>query len=69
MLGATALFVYVVQYKLKHLISKPKNVNVDVQFKNKLTFPTVTFCNENKYRYVYIYKFRKKVFGNKPAYK
>ena len=50
MLGATALFIYVVQYKLRYLLSKPKSVDIEVNYRESLDFPTVTFCNENKYR-------------------
>lgn len=49
-LVATAIFVYLVIDSLKLLLSHPKNVDVSVEFNDKIEFPAVTICNLNKYR-------------------
>ena len=51
MLGAVGLFIYVVTDKALFLISLPTTVDVDVSYAtDKMEFPSITICNENKYR-------------------
>ncbi|ELU13132.1 hypothetical protein CAPTEDRAFT_202570 [Capitella teleta] len=50
LLGAVALFSYLVVEKVQKLQSHPKAVNVEVTYNESLIFPAVTICNSNKYR-------------------
>jgi len=50
-LGFFTLFLFLISTKLKELLSHPKNVDVSVEYKHDLQFPSVTVCNNNKFRY------------------
>ena len=52
LLGALTLFSLAFTEKILYLLSNPKSVNVEVIYTDKLPFPSVTMCNENKYRYM-----------------
>ena len=49
-LGFLAVFLFLIFTKLDYLISHPKNVDVNVEYKHDLPFPSVTVCNNNKLR-------------------
>jgi len=50
LLVSCSLFSYLIVSKITYLLSHPKNVDVSVDFKDILQFPTVTICNQNPYR-------------------
>lgn len=50
---SAATFVALVIGKIEYLGNNPKSVNVDIDYKNSLPFPAVTFCNMNPYRLLY----------------
>ena len=49
-LAAGTVFTYLIYSKVIHLLSHPKNVNMEVTFTDELDFPAVTVCNENTFR-------------------
>ena len=57
-IAALVSFGALVGIKLRALHSNQKTVNVEVNYNASLTFPAVTFCNLNKYRYVNITNYK-----------
>jgi len=49
-LGFLAVFLFLIFTKLDYLLSHPKNVDVNVEYKHDLPFPAVTVCNDNMLR-------------------
>ena len=45
------LFSFMLSNNINKLQSYPSNVEITVTYVTPLDFPTVTICNENKYRY------------------
>jgi len=52
LLTSCGLFTYLIASKMAYLLAHPKNVDVSVEFKQRLAFPAVTICNQNPYRYL-----------------
>ena len=48
-----SVFAYMTSTKLVYLLSYPKNVDLNVEFKPTLEFPSVTICNNNYFRYTF----------------
>jgi hypothetical protein len=51
-IASTALFVYLVATKIQLLVKKDNKIDIKVNYPVQLSFPAVTICNQNKYRYV-----------------
>ncbi len=49
---AAGTFGLLIYNKAIYLRGNPKNVNLEVTYAPSMTFPAVTICNENHYRYV-----------------
>jgi len=50
-LGLITLFTYLISSKIMLLLTHPKNVDLNVEYKHELQFPAVTICNNNMLRY------------------
>lgn len=47
---ATAVLLYVVVYNVQRLMSYPKNIDINIEYRDSMPFPAVTICNLNQYR-------------------
>jgi len=54
-LAFSSIFAYLISTKLMYLLSYPKNVDLNVEFKHNLEFPSVTICNNNYLRYTVLW--------------
>ena len=52
LLAAAGFLLYVVIEKLKYYYSYPSTISFDVKYNDSMTFPAVTICNQNPYRYI-----------------
>ena len=48
------IFTYAIASRLLHYYEYPSNIQVETGYLDKLPFPTVTVCNKNPYRYLFI---------------
>ena len=53
LIGLVTLFTFLISSKVEYLMSHPKNVDVNVEFKPALEFPAITICNHNMLRYTH----------------
>ena len=52
--GVSTGFVYVITNRAEKYGSHEKKVNLDVIYNASIDFPSVTICNQNYVRYVYL---------------
>jgi len=48
LLAGAAFTTYQIQDRIRHYFRYPVNINIRVEHKDELRFPTVTICNENR---------------------
>ena len=53
-IGTFSIFTSFVVGRYLYMIQNPKTVDVEVIYVDSVRFPTVTICNQNLFRYVYV---------------
>ena len=61
LLAGAAFTAFQIQNRIRYFLSRPVSVNLRIQHVEKMRFPTVTVCNENRIMYA-----AAEYLGNRP---